>query len=166
MNKKPDFKSVSQYLNMLNMFYYLLVGLPLAFFVFFYLENKEALQGRFMERDQWYVLKWCLIIIALIEMFAGEFLFRKILNRDLTNASLQEKLHVLFRALVVRYAAYFSASLFAVVPFYFFKEGVFTVIYLMVLFAFSLIRPTIVRIVGSNIFGKDEVATIKEGKTL
>ena len=162
MEEGKNFRSITDYFNMLNMIYYVLVAIPLVLFLIVYLNQKETLSDNgFLHARQMY-FKLALVLIVTLEVIAGELIFKNRMNRDFSQFFLQTKLHHYFQASLIRYAAYFTGSLIAVIALYFFVEGILVGLYMVVLFSFSLIRPTKKRIVSIGIFTDEEIRTINK----
>ena len=162
MEEGRNFRSVTDYFNMLNMIYYVLVGIPLILFLIIYLNQKEVLSANgFLQTPQMY-FKLALALIVPLEVVVGELIFKRRMSKDFSQFFLQTKLHYYFQASLIRYASYFIASLIAVIALYFFVEGILVALYMIVLFSFSLIRPTKKRIVSIGIFTDEEVRTINK----
>ena len=162
MEEGKNFRSITDYFNMLNMIYYVLVAIPLVLFLIVYLNQKETLsENGFLHAKQMY-FKLALVLIVPLGVVAGELIFKNRMNRDFSQFFLQTKLHHYFQASLIRYAAYFTGSLIAVIALYFFVEGILVGLYMVVLFSFSLIRPTKKRIVSIGIFTDEEIRTINK----
>ena len=162
MEEGKKFRSITDYFNMLNMIYYVLVAIPLILFLIVYLDQKEILSDNGFLRSEQMYFKLALALIVPLEVIAGELIFKNRMERDFSELFLQTKLHHYFQASLIGYAAYFTASLIAVVALYFFVEGLLVGLYMIVLFSFSLIRPTKKRIVGIGIFTDQEIRTINK----
>ncbi len=162
MEEGKNFRSITDYFNMLNMIYYILVGIPLVLFLFIYLNQKETLTTHGFLQDQHLYFKLAVVLMGIADVITGEQIFKNKMKRDFSQFLLQSKLHFYFQASLIRYAGYFIASVVTVVVFYFFVEGIFVALYMIVLFSFSLIRPTKKRIIAINIFTEEEINTINK----
>lgn len=166
MEEGKNFRSITDYFNMLNMIYYVLVAIPLVLFLIVYLNQKEVLsENGFLRAEQVY-FKLALVIVVPLEVILGEFIFKKKMGKDFSQDFLQAKLHQYFQASLFRYASYFTASLMAVIALYFFIEGILVALYMVVLFSFSFIRPTKKRIIGIGIFTEEEVGIIRREEVI
>lgn len=162
MEEGKKFRSITDYFNMLNMIYYVLVGIPLVLFLIIYLNHKDILSDNgFLGTGQIY-LKLALTLLVPVEVVTGELIFKNRMKRDFTQCFLETKLHHYFQASLIRYAAYFVASIIAIIALYFFLAGILVGLYMIILFSFSLIRPTKKRIINIGIFTKEEIGTINK----
>ncbi len=161
MEESKKFRSVTDYLNMLNMAYYVEVGIPLVLFLAIYLRNKALLSTHgFIKLDDMLVKGLILVLIVGL-ILIGESIYRKRLKVDFSQFFLQSKLHVFFQASLLRYSAYFGASIVGILGLFYFMEGVFVGMYMVTLFAVSILRPTKKRIIATRIFNEKEIDILK-----
>ncbi len=160
MEEGKKFKEVTDYLNMLNMMYYVEVGLPLVLFLAIYLNNKELLSANGFLGFQQVVIKSVICLGVIASILIGESIFKRRLKVDFSQSFLESKLHSYFQASIIRYSAYFIGALMAISGMFYFMEGAFVGMYMVALFAVSMIRPTKKRIIATKIFTEEEVEVI------
>lgn len=162
MEEGKKFRSVTDYLNMLNMVYYIDVAVPLVIFLVIYLGNKDNLSiNGFLQPEALFV-KGLIAVLLLAVIIGGEVTYKRKLSRDFSQLLLQSKLHIYFQASFIRYAAYLVGSLIAIAGLFGYMEGFFVAMYMVILFAVSMLRPTKKKIIGVGIFNEQEISALKK----
>ena len=116
-------------------------------FAWVFLETqKEFPDGPLVSGTPGMVLNAVLVILSAGLIGLSQYLGRKSITKIRQQDQIREKLNVYLSEKIVLYAILESAALLSLVGLYLSKQHVFTVIYLIVLFVFSLQRPSFDRV--------------------
>ncbi|MEK6481602.1 hypothetical protein WJR50_28925 [Catalinimonas sp. 4WD22] len=145
MSRKRHFLSNAyEYFNTLTLVFYLMVGIPLIFFVLVYLQYEE--QGGLKATESMQILPHIIIPLATI---ASIYFAYKLYNQKLYQqqpARFQEKLKTFHEVSLYKYGLLSLANFLPVIGMYFTGEQLFAGLYAIALVVFSLNRPTHQRI--------------------
>jgi hypothetical protein len=142
--KKHFLSNAYEYFNTLTMVFYLMVGVPLLFFVVLYLQYQEA--GGLQVTESWQFLPHVLIPAAtVISIFLAYRVYKnKIFQRE--PKTFRKKLRTFHEISLYKYGLLDLANFLPVIGMYLTGEQVFAGLYAVTLVVFSLNRPTHKRI--------------------
>lgn len=159
------FNTVQEYINKLNNAFHLLVGVPLLPFALLYLEiSAERIEPAttnmtFIIAMQYIIPFYCLLITGLAILR-----FRRELGEMRKQEALKDKLMLYFNASMIKYVLVFSGSIVAVFGLLMTTSHLYSVMYLITLFTFSLNRPTLRRISRDlKLEGEDKEIILNKG---
>lgn len=156
-NKEKLLSSFSEYLNTLNIIFYLMVGVPLIIFCISYINFQE--QGGLIptttENFQFtlHVLIPALTIISLIYAYVS---YKKQLKQKNLKIPLTDKLLFFYHKSIHKYTFLVIANMLPIAGLFLAGEQVFAALYAIALIAFSLNRPTPHRIIRDLKLNKEE----------
>jgi hypothetical protein len=127
----------------LNLIFYALVGIPLLFFLFLYLQIKD---GRYSSidpsEDLNMILLFLIPVFCLVNIILAYVTYQRKLKNVIGSDSLQIKLEGFFKASVLKYSFLAAASVITILGLFITAEMLYSIIYLTILLIFSLNRPT------------------------
>jgi DMSO reductase anchor subunit len=137
------FKNWTDYQQRLNLIFHAIVAVTMLPFVWLYLEiDTERRTGAL---DDPIIL--ILFLLVCVSLGGTSFLYKKKQFETFGSiTTLREKLISYQRVMVVAYALLEGAAVFATLAFYLTANYLFVLVYIFVLFGFSLGRPSIDRI--------------------
>jgi hypothetical protein len=137
------FKNWADYLQRLNLIFHAIVAVTMLPFVWLYLEiDTEQRTGAF---DDPVIL--ILFFLVCLSLAGTSILYKKKQLQVFSfQSSLREKLIDYQRVMIVVYALLEGSAVFATIAFYLTANYLFVFVYLLILFGFSLGRPTLDRI--------------------
>lgn len=156
-DKKQLLKNTTEYLNTLNIIFYLIVGVPLALFCVLYLkfEGQGGLQQT--SRDTFNLFLHVIIPLLTVACIAGAYIYyRKSRRQVKPETSLGDKLLFFYRISIIQYGILFAANILPVIGLYLSGEQIFPALYAIALVAFSINRPTLHRIIKALRLNKEE----------
>lgn len=131
----------------LNMIFHGIVASTMIPFAWAFLETqKEFPEGPLLDRSFVLVFEIGVIAVAAILIIYSHFSAKNGLEKVWREAGIEAKLSVYLQEKVKLYALLELAALLGFVGLYLTKEHLFTVVYLVVLFIFSLRRPSFDRV--------------------
>lgn len=163
MSKKKHFLSNSyEYFNTLTLVFYLMVGMPLIFFVLIYLQYEEVGGLQPTENIAW--LPHILLPAGvLMSVYFAYSLYKKQLHQRQAS-TFQEKLRAFHEASLYKYGMLSLSNFLAIIGMYFMGEQIFAGLYAISLVVFSLNRPTHHRITKDMQLSKDEQQWLRSDK--
>lgn len=155
MPKKRHFLSNTyEYYNTLTLVFYLMVGMPLLFFVFIYLQYEKV--GGLSATESIQVLPHIVLpAVIMMSLYFAYAIYKKQLRQRQPSA-FKEKLRTFHEVSLYKYALLSLANFLAVIGIYFTGEQVFAGLYAIALVVFSLNRPTHHRISKDMQLSKEE----------
>lgn len=136
-------KSPESFHNKLAFVFHAMLALPLAVFVYLFLEIKhDDLEPVISDGYFINILNYVLPFLALGIVTAGYLIFKKRLQQISANESIQARLAEYFHGSMVFYVCIEAASIMLVTGLYLTTSAIFIVGYVLVLFLMSLHRPT------------------------
>lgn len=156
-DKKQLLKNTTEYLNTLNIIFYLIVGVPLMLFCILYLkfEGQGGLQQTTQGNFNFFL--HALIPLITLACIAGAYVYyRKSRKQVKQKAPLKEKLLFFYRISLIQYGILFAANMLPVIGLYLSGEQIFPALYAIALVAFSINRPTLHRIIKALRLNKEE----------
>lgn len=151
-----------EYFNTLTLVFYLMVGIPLLFFVLVYLQYEEA--GGLHPTESMELLPHVILPAAvLLSLYFAYTIYKKQL-RQRQPATFKEKLRTFHEVSLYKYGLLSLANFLAVLGMYFAGEQVFAGLYAIALVVFSLNRPTHHRISKDMQLSKDEQQWLRSDK--
>lgn len=156
-NRKKILNNLSEYLNVLNIIFYLTVGIPLILFCIVYLkfQGQGGLLPTTAENFYFLLHVFIPVLIVITIIFAYAY-YRKQLKQKHLKVSLTEKLLFFYQISVNKYIILCIANMLAVVGLYLSGEQFFAALYAITLVVFSFSRPTPLRIIKDLKLNKDE----------
>jgi len=153
------FKNWSDYHKRLNLIFHTIVAVTMLPFVWLLLEM-DANQGGGISNDPVVLVLFMAVCLSLT---ATGFLYKKKQIIEAINQStLRLKLIVYQRVLVVMYMLLEGAAVFATLAFYLTANYLFVLVYIIVLFVFSLGRPHLERTCHELLLDNSERALLIE----
>lgn len=139
-SKRHYLSNAYEYFNTLTMVFYLMVSIPLVFFVLVYLQYEE--QGGLGVADGFYILPHLVLplVIAASIYLAYKFYNQKLEARQAEQ--FREKLKAFHQLSLYKYGFLSLANFLAVIGLYFTGEQLYAGIYAIALVFFSFHRPT------------------------
>lgn len=159
-------KSPEEFHNKLGFIFHALLALPLAVFVYLFLEIRHRNLQPALNNDSYMsLLTIVLPIIATVAVGVGYYLYRQ--DQKVVNAQqrLQDKLSVYYEISVKFYAFIAVAAVLVVIGLYLTISPIFTVAYVLLLFLMSLNRPSIRKYVRDIKLTKEEKDIILHKKS-
>ncbi|MEQ9230789.1 MAG: hypothetical protein RIF46_08890 [Cyclobacteriaceae bacterium] len=137
-----SFKNWSEFHQRLNLIFHAIVAITMLPFVWLYLEIDSGNRSGLISDSVVTVL----FVIISLSLASTAYLYRKKqLSETLTRPSLRSKLEAYMKLQIVSYALLEGSALFSTIAFYLTANYLFVVIYVAVLFVFSLFRPQLDR---------------------
>ncbi len=137
-----SFKNWADYHQRLNLIFHGIVAMTMLPFVWLYLEIDSGNRGGVIDDSVVLVL----FLIICLSLAATAYIYRsKQLIEALSKLTLRSKLESYMRLQIVSYALLEGSALFATIAFYLTANYLFVVVYIAVLFVFSLFRPQLDR---------------------
>lgn len=142
--KKHFLSNAYEYFNTLTMVFYLMVGMPLLFFVILYLQFQE--EGGLKVTENWQFIPHVLIPAATIASIVMAYRLYKnqIIERE--PKTFKAKLRTFHEASLYKYGLLDLSNFLPVIGMYLTGEQIFSGLYAIALVVFSLNRPTARRI--------------------
>jgi hypothetical protein len=142
--KKHFLSNAYEYFNTLTMVFYLMVGIPLLFFVILYLQYQEA--GGLQVTDNWELIPHVLIPAATVASIVMAYRLYKNTLTQRSPKAFREKLRTFHEVSIYKYGLLDLANFLPVLGMYLTGEQIFAGLYAVTLVVFSLNRPTHSRI--------------------
>jgi hypothetical protein len=163
MSWKFSYQNGEQYYNRLHLYFNGLVAITLFPFAIVYLElDRGTAEARILGETISTVLSFITPIIAGGLMVFAFKTYRKSMAKVPKLSSLRAKLDLYYEAALRKYLVLGGAALITILCFYTTQASIFIVVYVFVLIAFSLGRPTIKMIGEDCKLGKEEIKTLRE----
>jgi len=144
------------------MVFYLMVGIPLIFFVLIYLQYEG--QGGLQATQRMEILLHIVLPISIVAcLYFAYNIYKKELQKRQPQ-KFQEKLRTFYEVSLYKYALLSLANFLAVVGMYFSGEQLFAGLYAITLVVFSLNRPTHQRIVKDVKLTEEEEEWLRSDK--
>lgn len=139
---KKHFRNWSAFYKKISLFFNGIVAFSLLPFAWVYLEVEQHPTEPFVEGNMLIAFQVIVtIVIGLIVFFGHKQFQASIENEEIREMALYEKLSYYFGIAVRRYMIYEVAAIVCMIAVYFTQQLVFAVVYLFVLFVFSIARP-------------------------
>jgi hypothetical protein len=139
---------MNNYFNKLNLVFHAIVGIPLALFVFLYLEiEKGGRQGLIEGSPTADMLSYVLPTISIVLAGVAFMMYRSNLLTIRTHPDFKTRLDEYSSALIKKYSMIEISSIIAIVGIYLTANVIYIAVYLLLLLYLSLHRPTNYRIV-------------------
>ncbi len=152
--KKHFLSNAYEYFNTLTMVFYLMVGIPLLFFVILYLQYQET--GGLKVTQNWQFLPHVIIPTAtLASVVLAYRLYKKKIN-EYAPDTFRQKLRIFHEVSIYKYGLLDLSSFLPVLGMYLTGEQIFAGLYAIALVVFSLNRPTVSRITKDMGLSKQE----------
>lgn len=156
-NRKKLLANLSEYLNTLNIIFYLTVGIPLVLFCITYIKYEEQGGLRPTTNENFHVLHHVFIpAFTIITTIYPYLHYRQQLKQKDLQISLTDKLFFLYQLSAKKYFFLFIANMLPVIGLFLTGEQLFAGLYAIALVAFSLNRPTPLRIFRDLKLNKEE----------
>lgn len=153
---------IDQYLNSMNIIFYLAVCLPLLLFVliFLKLQEKGGISPAFQSGDS--VIHPILAFAVILFAYPGYAIYKNRIKRLMPEDGLRHKLQVFKDASIKKYLFIAFASCVANALLYYFEEQIYLMAFAILLILFSVSRPTVYRIKKDVILKADELSALTE----
>ena len=142
--KKHFLSNAYEYFNTLTMVFYLMVGIPLIFFVILYLQYQES--GGLRVTQNWQFIAHVLIPAATVAAIVFAYRVYKTELNARNPRTFKEKLRTFHEVSLYKYGLLGLANFLPVLGMYLAGEQIFAGLYAIALVVFSLNRPTFKRI--------------------
>ncbi|MDF9795134.1 ammonia channel protein AmtB [Catalinimonas alkaloidigena] len=163
MSRKRHFLSNAyEYFNTLTLVFYLMVGIPLVFFVLVYLSYEE--QGGLRATENLQILTHIIIPLATVASIYFAYSVYKLKLRQHQAVRFQEKLKAFHEVSLYKYGLLSLANFLPVISMYYTGEQVFAGLYAIALVVFSLNRPTHQRISKDMKLSEEENQWLRSDK--
>jgi hypothetical protein len=160
MNPKETGKT---YLQKLQTFAYLCLGVPLLFFIYIYLESSvDRLEPVFDPGYNWYIFIPT-FSLALFLIFFGGSRYNSAREMAMNQANFKDKLKVYQNASNTRFLFYGISTSFITLGFYFTNFKPFAVMFGFMIVLFSINNPSARKIVGALKLKDEEKKIILAG---
>ena len=160
-----EYNNWEQFYHRFNTIFHGIIALSLLPFAFVFLETQRAFPDAALVKAE--LILPMEIIIAIISMGSAFYAWRyqkHIQESIAVDLSIKQRLVVYLKHKLIQYGILELASLAALVGLYLTKEQFFSGIYVVVLFVFSLGRPTYDLVVKELRFTKEEEVKLKAGE--
>ena len=158
------YNSWEQFYNRFNTIFHGIVALSLLPFAYVFLETqKEFARPSLVEDSQILLLQIVIGIVAAAAVYYARSFQKGIAEAIAQSLPLKEKLELYLNRKLVQYAILQVAAVAGMVGLYLTSSHFFTIIYIAVLFVYSLGRPTYDLVVGELRLSKEEEAKLKSG---
>lgn len=153
---------IDQYLNSLNIKFYLAVCLPLLLFVLIFLKLQEGggISPAFESDDSF--MHPILAIVVISFAYPGYLIYKNKIKSISAEDGLRQKLQVFRGASIRKYVFIAFASLVANALLYYFGEQIYLMAFAILLILFSISRPTVYRIKKDVDLKEDELSALTE----
>lgn len=156
-NREKLLANLGQYLNTLNIIFYLAVGLPLVLFCISYIKYEEQGGLRPTTQENFHILLHIFIpAFTIISAIYAYLSYRRQLKQKDLQVSLTDKLLFLYQISIKKYILLFIANMLPVIGLFLTGEQLFAGLYAIALVIFSLNRPTPLRIFRDLKLSKEE----------
>lgn len=163
MSWKFSYQNGEQYYNRLHLYFNALIAITLFPFAMVYLElDRGTAEARILGETISTVLSYIVPIVAGALMVNAFKTFRKSLASVPELLTLRSKLDLYYQSALKKYLVLCAAALITILCFYGTQASIFIVVYVFVLIAFSLGRPTIKIICEDCNLGKEEIKTLQD----
>jgi len=142
--KKHFLSNAYEYFNTLTMVFYLMVGIPLLFFVVIYLQFQEA--GGLQPTQNWNFLAHVIIPAATVISIVLAYRIYKKQIHERGPSTFKAKLRTFHEVSIYKYGLLDLSNFLPVLGMYLTGEQIFAGLYAVALVVFSLNRPTLRRI--------------------
>lgn len=143
--KKHFLSNAYEYFNTLTLVFYLMVGIPLMFFVILYLQYQEA-SGGLQVTENWQLIPHVLIPAATVAIIVLSYRVYKNAISQRSPDTFREKLRTFHEVSLYKYGLLSLSNFLPVLGMYLTGEQIFAGLYAVALVVFSLNRPTLTRI--------------------
>lgn len=156
-NREKLLANFGQYLNTLNIIFYLAVGIPLILFCIAYIRYEQQGGLRPTTQENFDVLMHVFIpAFTIISAIYAYLTYRRQLKQKDLQVALTDKLFFLYQISIKKYILLFIANMLPVVGLYLTGEQLFAGLYAVALIIFSLNRPTPLRVFRDLKLSKEE----------
>ncbi len=157
---KDPLQNIPRFLDRINLIFYFIVCVPLVLFAIVYLGYEKAGGLKDTVGDNFSIPVHVLIPLFALASLVGSWLYyRQALKTQLPSSGLSEKLRLFYKLLINRYLILIMGTLLVVLGLYLTREQLFSALYMVMLIASSLIRPTPARLIKDfNLSEEDEKA--------
>ena len=163
MSWKFSYQNGEQYYNRVHLYFNGLIAVTLFPFAVVYLElDRGVAEARLLGETISTVLSFIVPIIAGVSMVFAFRAYRRSIKKAPELSSLRAKLDLYYEAALKKYLVLEGVSVITILCFYTTQASIFIVVYVFVIIAFSLGRPTI-KIIGEDCkLGKEEMKILHE----
>jgi hypothetical protein len=148
-----SFKTWTDYHHRINLVFHAIVAFTLLPFTWIFLQIDSATREKLTQ--DWFIM-FLLALPSLSLAFTADVVGKKLVGEAVAKPTLREKLDAYFRAQVVMYAMLETGAIFATIAFYITTHYLFVVVYVLLLFVFSLKRPTLDKVSRELLLPKAE----------
>ncbi|MFP4090698.1 MAG: hypothetical protein ACLFUB_18445 [Cyclobacteriaceae bacterium] len=161
--KRHFLSNAYEYFNTLTMVFYLMVSVPLLFFIIVYLSYQE--EGGLQPTQRMNVVEHVLLPAAIIISLVMPFvMYRRQLQARRPMDGFRAKLRTFHQLSFYRYGWLTLANFLAVLGMYYTGEQLFAGLYAIALVVFSLHRPTASRIIKDTKLNEQEKEWLRSDK--
>lgn len=153
---------IDQYLNSMNIKFYLAVCLPLLLFVliFLRLQEKGGISPAFESGDS--IIHPILAFAVILFAYPGYVIYKRRIKSIFPEDGLRHKLQVFKDASIKKYLFVAFSACTANALLYYFEEQIYLMAFAVLLILFSVSRPTVYRIKKDVVLKKDEILALTE----
>ena len=158
-------QSVSDFFRKTNLTYNLFLAVPLIIFIFLFLEKRENGWVALITDDQYaeYVSYFC-FPVALALLYFGYRGFYERIRMSPPDGELIEKLTWFYKSFIVQQFFFGGSSLLSLIALYLTGNSGFVVVYVLILFISSILRPSDERVAKSLRLNREEREVVSRKK--
>lgn len=138
-----SYSNWEQFYHRYNMIFNGLIAIPMLPFAYFFLETQQEIpEPPLVSESMVFILSISIVLVAALSITYSIMFKKSISEKVKAQTSIKEKLDTFLIEKTKQYIILEIAAIGVIVGIYFTKDQLFAVIYVMVLFIFSLIRPS------------------------
>lgn len=163
MSWKFSYQNGEQYYNRLHLYFNGLIAVTLFPFAMVYLElDRGTAEARVLGETVSMILSFAVPVLAGVLMIYAFKAYRKSIAGAPELLTLRAKLDLYYQSALQKYLVLGAAALITIICFYGTQASIFIVVYVFVLIAFSLGRPTIKMIGEDCKLSKEEMKILQD----
>jgi len=151
----------TEFVNRLRSIFYIMVGIPLIFFVILYLKFRQSgLHG--FDADIEPIFLYVIPMICIGDAIFAYILYNRKLKMARQRNELIEKLEILFKGNLLKFALLEGSTILALVIYYLTSHILYAGIYIVMLILFAMSNPTVYSIINDLKLPKEQSNAMKQ----
>jgi len=152
-----EIEAAKKYMNRLNLYFNLIIAIPLLVFGYVYLELEAGRIYAILDPEQIIMSNYLLPFLIIIIGGVGVIIPKSKVKEIKSELDLESKLNAFEKIQLIRYGMYEAGGLISIIGLYFTVEKLYAVLYVGTIILFSLSRPTQRYIIKSlNLVGEEK----------